>query len=84
MQQNAIETKVTELIGQNAAVEVTLNSQTNFVTTQILDSFAILSLIMQLEHMFNIKFSVKEIADERLQTVAGLSAAIEKKLDSFE
>jgi len=75
-----IEHKVIELIQQNAAMEVELNSQTNFVTTQILDSFAILSLIMQLEQVFAIKFSVEEIADESLQTVAGLSAAIALKL----
>ncbi|WP_321276199.1 acyl carrier protein [Thiomicrorhabdus indica] len=75
-----IEHKVIELIQQNAAMEVELNSQTNFVMTQILDSFAILSLIMQLEQVFAIKFSVEEIADESLQTVAGLSAAIALKL----
>lgn len=80
MTQTDIEKKVIELIQQNAATEVELNSQTNFVTTQILDSFAILSLIMQLEQVFAIKFSVEEIADESLQTVAGLSAAIALKL----
>lgn len=76
-----IENKVIELIQENATVKVELDSRTNFVSTQILDSFAILSLIMQLEQVFNIKFSVEEIADESLQTVAGLSAAIANKLD---
>lgn len=76
-----IENKVIELIQENATVKVELDSRTNFVNTQILDSFAILSLIMQLEQVFNIKFSVEEIADESLQTVAGLSAAIANKLD---
>ena len=80
MTQTDIEKKVIELIQQNAAMDVELNSQTNFVTTQILDSFAILSLTMQLEQVFSIKFSVEEIADESLQTVAGLSAAIALKL----
>ena len=81
MTQTEIESKVMALIAQNAAMELELTSESNFVSTQILDSFAILSLIMQLESEFQIKFSVEEIADESLQTVAGLSAAIAKKLD---
>lgn len=81
MKTSEIENKVIALIAQNAAEAFEMNAQTNFVKEEILDSFAILSLIMQLETEFAIKFSVDEIANEALQTVAGMSAAIAAKLD---
>lgn len=81
MTETEIEQKVIELIQQNAPVPAEIDSETNFVKEQILDSFAILSLIMQLEQEFTIKFAVEELADDALQKVQGLGMAIKNKLD---
>ena len=76
-----IQQQVMELIMANGAGSVALTPETNFVKSGILDSFAILSMIMQIENQFAIKFELAELANTALQTVDGLSQAIAAKLD---
>lgn len=75
-----IEAAVIEGIEESTGQQAALNSATNFVQSGLLDSFAILSLIMQLEQQFAIKFTIDELADTELQTVSGLAQAIANKL----
>ncbi len=81
MKNTDIEKQVIELIQQNASFQAEIDSDTNFLIQQILDSFAILSLMMQIEQKFTIKFSVEELSGDALQTVQGLSQAIKNKLN---
>lgn len=76
-----IEAKVIDIILQNAGRDDGVTAETNFVRQQILDSFAILSMIMQLEQVFKIKFSVAELADDAMQTPAGLAKVIADKMN---
>ena len=50
------------------------------MTQGLLDSFAILSLIMTLESEFKIKFKPIELANLELQQVKGLAQAVCDKL----
>lgn len=76
-----IQQQVIELIIANGAGSATLTPETNFVKTGMLDSFAILSMIMQIERQFAIKFELAELANTDLQTVDGLSKSIAAKLN---
>jgi acyl carrier protein len=62
--------------GENQAV----NENTNFVANELLDSFAILSLIMTLESQYSVKFQPEELADPTLHIVGNISQAVCKKL----
>jgi acyl carrier protein len=75
-----IEAAVIEGIQDSGGQQGTLTGTTNFVQSGLLDSFAILSLIMQLEQQFAIKFTVDELANTELQTVTGMAQAIADKL----
>lgn len=75
-----IQQQVIELIIANGAGFAELAPETNFVKSGMLDSFAILSMIMQIERQFAIKFELAELANTDLQTVDGLSKAIAAKL----
>jgi len=56
-----------------------LNGATNFVENRLLDSFAILNLIMTLESQYCVKFKAQELADPSLQTIRALAHIIYKK-----
>ena len=57
-----------------------VDETTNFVDDGLLDSFAILSLIMTIESQYSIKFQPQELADPALHIVGNISQAIFKKL----
>ncbi|MDO6618568.1 acyl carrier protein [Shewanella sp. 6_MG-2023] len=62
--------------------EVSVDDNSNFVAEGLLDSFAILSLIMMLESEFNVKFKPIELANPQLQLVKGLAQSVCDKLSS--
>ena len=53
---------------------IVISGETNFVDDRLLDSFSILTLIMELESEFNIKFAPAELSDAALKTIDGLSS----------
>jgi acyl carrier protein len=53
-----------------------LDASSNFVDSGLLDSFAILSLIMSLESEFAVKFQPHELADPAMRTVGVLAQAV--------
>lgn len=57
-----------------------LDGNCNFVESGLLDSFAILSMIMTIEGRFSVKFKPQELADSRLRTVGVLAATTFAKL----
>ena len=69
-------------IHQHNTVDLAVNEMSNFVTEGLLDSFAILSLIMTLESEFKIKFKPIELAKPQLQLVKGLAQLVCDKLSS--
>ena len=75
-----IEAAVIEGVQDSAGQQGTLTSTSNLVQSGLLDSFAILSLIMQLEQQFAIKFTIDELTNTELQTVSGMAQAIADKL----
>lgn len=75
-----IEAAVIEGIQDSSGQQGALTGASNFVQSGLLDSFAILSLIMQLEQQFAIKFSIEDLANTEMQTVSGLAQAIAEKL----
>ncbi|MBD1582213.1 acyl carrier protein [Pseudoalteromonas sp. S16_S37] len=52
----------------------------NFITSGVLDSFEVLSLIMQIELEFSVSFSPEELLDEKNATIGGLISSIQAKL----
>ena len=72
---------IVEYIEDNASTEGALiNDETNFVETGLLDSFAILGLIMTLESQYSIKFEPRELADPALRIVGTLAQIIASKM----
>lgn len=69
-------------IQQHITADITVDETSNFVTEGLLDSFAILSLIMTLEAEFKIKFKPLELANSELQLVKGLAQSVCAKLSS--
>ena len=57
-----------------------LDESTNFVENGLLDSFAILNLIMTLEAEYGIKFQPQELADPNLRTVGALTRCVQEKM----
>ncbi|WP_135076139.1 acyl carrier protein [Terasakiella sp. SH-1] len=58
---------------------VSVDENTNFVTTRLLDSFSILSMIMTLESEFAVKFTPQELSNADLQVVANMADTILEK-----
>lgn len=64
-----------------AGESVELDSSTNFVDSGMLDSFAILNMIMALESEYAIKFQPQELADPSIRVVSALASLVVSKLD---
>jgi len=67
------------LRGQAGGV-VAVDLETNFIDSGLLDSFAILSMIMMLESRFAIKFQAEELANPALRRVCVLAQTVRTKL----
>jgi len=63
-----------------ARQNLVLDRSTNFVESQLLDSFAILNLIMTLESQYRVRFKPQELADPSLQTIHVLAQIIHDKI----
>ncbi len=78
---NDIQTYIIEYIKDNTSHDdVSITTKTNFVESGLLDSFAILNLIMSLESEFSIKFQPQELAEPSLRIVETLSATVADKM----
>ena len=60
------------------------NEKYNFVTDSSLDSFALLSFIMEVEEIFSIQFSPEELSSEDIQLVMGLVDLVIVKLNKLD
>ncbi len=58
-----------------------LDANSNFVEDGMLDSFAILSLIMSLESEFSVKFQPHELADPAMRIVGVLAQSVLEKCE---
>ncbi|MBT4034788.1 MAG: acyl carrier protein [Candidatus Marinimicrobia bacterium] len=56
----------------------------DFVDSGILDSFGILSMIMDVESRFSIKLAPENLVESRAKTVEGLASLIVNEMDNDE
>ncbi len=76
-----IERFIIEYIEDNSTDSgVVVTRDTNFVDNSLLDSFAILNLIMTLESQYGVKFEPRELADPELRTVGKLAEVTSQKM----
>jgi acyl carrier protein len=75
-----IQTFIISYISDNAASDTIIDASTNFVDSGLLDSFAILNLIMTLESQYGVKFEPRELADPELRIVATLTHLTKQKM----
>ena len=61
-----------------------LTDESNFVDEGLLDSFAILTLILDLESEYAIKFDQAEIVGEEIRTIGGLAGIVAKHVSKAE
>jgi len=79
--QSEITQFIIDYIAQQLAIESSeVKPNDDFVESGLLDSFAILSLIMTLECQYPIKFLPQELANQELRVIATMAQAISKKL----
>ena len=62
--------------------EISLDGNTDFVRESLLESFAILDLIMTLENRYAIKFQPRELADPGIRVIATLAQGVTDKIDT--
>ncbi len=76
-----IEQFILDYIQENALYDnnnVSIDS--DIVEDELLDSFAILSLIMSLESKFSVKFQTEELADKSIRVVKSLKQLVLDKV----
>lgn len=80
---NQVEQFIIEYIEDNSTDDnLCVNGESNFVSEQLLDSFATLSMIMTLESEFNVKLSPVELADEKMRVVHSLAEKVASKISA--
>tara|TARA_Y100001956_G_scaffold80071_1_gene94548 strand:+ start:181 stop:435 length:255 start_codon:yes stop_codon:yes gene_type:complete len=80
MSQSQITQFIVEYIEENTnEAAPSIDATTEFAASGILDSFAILNLIITLESEFEITFSIDELSDESIRTVGPLAKLVDAK-----
>ena len=64
---------------QPGNTDIVISPASNYVEEGFLDSFAILSLIMDLESCYGIKFKTQELVEEKIKTISGLALMVCEK-----
>lgn len=78
--QHSIECQLIDWILDLSGSSQSLTADVNFVSSGLLDSFAVLGLIMQIEKFYGFKFEISEISNPELQVISRLSCLIVEKL----
>ena len=52
----------------------------NYVDSGVIDSFEILSFIMEIQNEFEIKLTPEDLQEERIKTIGGIAGMIIEKL----
>ena len=69
-----------EFISEESGVDMdSIDPKNDFIALGLLDSFAILNLIINLEAKFNVKFEPLELADKKLRIIKSLAQAVAAK-----
>ena len=80
MSQSHITQFIIGYIEENTSEAATsIDATTEFAASGILDSFAILNLIISLESEFEIKFSIDELSDKSIRTLGPLAKLVYAK-----
>ena len=80
MSQSQITQFIVEYIEENTnEAAPSIDATTEFAASGILDSFAILNLIITLESEFEIKFSIDELSDKSIRTLGPLAKLVHAK-----
>ena len=76
---------VRQHIQENGSVSgLDLSADTNFVDSRILDSFAILTMILDIESEFSIKFDQAALASDEIKTIGGLADIVVQRSKEIE
>lgn len=70
------------LIDSGVVFDGTVIGEYNFIKSGAIDSFSLLSLIMEIEAEYGIKITTDDLLDESLATISGMASLISKKLTS--
>lgn len=70
--------EIIEMIKDVSAEEVEINSDTELIDSEILDSFDVVSLILELNMNFDINIGVEEIMPENFSTPSTIAELVEK------
>jgi acyl carrier protein len=78
--QQDIETFILEYIREQLPdPDTPIDGGTDVVASRLLESFAILDLIMTLENRYGVKFTPRELADPRIGVIGNLARRIAEK-----
>ncbi len=76
-----VEQFIVEFISDESDMEIALiDPESDFIETGLLDSFAILNMIISLEAKFKVKFEPQELANKDLRIIKSLAKAVAAKL----
>ncbi len=76
-----VEQFVVEFISEESGVDVdSIDPKSDFIASGLLDSFAILNMIISLETKFKVKFEPLELADKQLRIIKSMAQAVAAKL----
>ena len=67
-----------------ADIETEALATVNFIDSGLLDSFGILSMVMDVESRFSIKLSPEKLLDPKVKTVEGLVLLVMSEVESNE
>ncbi|MBT4079569.1 MAG: acyl carrier protein [Candidatus Marinimicrobia bacterium] len=67
-----------------ADIETEALATVNFVDSGLLDSFGILSMVMDVESRFSIKLSSEKLLDPKAKTVKGIVSLIINEINIYE
>ena len=69
--------KVLEVLN-SALPQIDFESSNHLVDDKILDSLAIVTLVQELSDAFGVKFSVKDLSPENLNSIDAITATIQR------
>lgn len=72
-----IENKIKEILTKLTNKKISLNQ--NLISSEIIDSFTLLNLVMELERVFKIKIKLKNIKISNFKNIKLISKLVKKK-----
>lgn len=79
---NDITNYIIDYLNSNAQLSQPIeDAQVNFINNALLDSFGVLTMIMDIENQFSISFEPIELTSEEAKTIQGLAEIVMRKIE---